>query len=67
RVHRPGGSLPDGRIEVLGGAGWPEGSPVLAQRAASESPRWTRAVEALHRPPPDRRTRIAHDMKVSTI
>ena len=32
---------------------WPSESPVLAQRAASEGPRWTRAVEDQSAPIPE--------------
>jgi hypothetical protein len=43
----------DGRVFLCGqdaetvrqqGGGWPGESPVLAQRAVADSPRWTRAV-----------------------
>ena len=39
------GEIPEGR------GGQPDRSPVLAQRAVADSPRWTRAVGDRFRPP----------------
>ena len=38
------------------GGGWPGESPVLAQRAVADSPRWTRAVEDQSAPIPEETT-----------
>ena len=51
-MHDLGGSTklePDAETVCQQREGWPGESPVLAQRAVSEDPRWTRAVGGLIR------------------
>ena len=46
------GEIPEKKGEIPEGRGGrPDRSPVLAQRAVADSPRWTRAVGDRFRPP----------------